>query len=134
MTTDELLHIFSPSTLASLIRDIDESGITQDMPEYTVLRHNCRSALIANVGEAEAAMLLSDGEPDDDDFPIKCRLCGAETTINNAPDEGWFPHYEVGEIEVDDFVCPHCIKTRLRSVPGGFALNGTADYLSTLDM
>ena len=128
---DWVIDFASPSTLASIIQDIngrDEGRINYSHRE---LQETCREALIANVGEQEAAAMIGDdGIPDDDDCPIECPLCRkATTTLDAAPEQGWTPYYWVGrEIEVDDPVCPDCAKSRLTTIDGEPCLNGTAAF------
>ena len=124
---DDLLEFASPSTLASLIQDIE--GLCKGAnAAHRELERQCRAALIANVGEQEAAALIGDdAQPDPDDYEIVCLLCRKDkTTIQQAPEEGWTPYYWVGrEIEVDDPVCPACSKSRLTTIDGEPCLIGT---------
>lgn len=128
-TTSELLDIFSPSTLASVIADIwqQDKGVTE---KQKTLAASCRLALIANVGETEAAGMI--GEHDIHDEPTEtftCRLCRTRETgtMDALIDADWIPSYWAGDIEVDGPVCRQCADSRLtfNDDTSDFALIGT---------
>ena len=130
-TTDELLAIFSPSTLASLIQDIRDTLCRDPTEKQTDFADRCEAELIALVGPTDAAGMIGDnGKPDDDDIEETCYLChAATTTLDRAPEDGWFPHYYAGEMEIDELICPDCIKSRCHVDDNGeVCLNGTQEY------
>ena len=106
-TVDEIIDIASPST-----------------------RNLAERALIANVGETEAAAMIGDDGKPDDDEPVVCRLCRkTAASIEDAIDLGWVPGYWTGnELPVDNLVCSECADARLTLHDGKFQLTGTADH------
>ena len=133
-TIVDLLYLFSPSTLASLIADVDQT----DAPEkFEPLRAAAFSALVSNIGEKDAAELLGEHgvatEQDKTEEEVStfiCHFCQrVETMSDGMVPDGWLPSYWVGsEIEVCNEVCPECIETRLEFFLDGARLIGTADF------
>jgi hypothetical protein len=127
-TIGDLLYLFSPSTLASLIADVDQTDAHE---MFEPLRAAAFSALIANVGEAKTADMLGDWKPDEEE-EVNTFICHFCQRVETMPDcmvpDGWLPSYWVGEIEVCNEVCPECIKTRLEFCLGEARLIGTADF------
>ena len=135
-TRDDLFDFLSPSSLASIVADVDRlsKGATEKQIDF---RNCCEAVLLVTVGGPEAAgMIGDDGQPDQDEeeeeYTETCRLC--RKTIANGGDAceaGWVPEYWAGEIEVMQCVCPECTESRLTYHPKSaeWTLNGTANYI-----
>ena len=109
-TVSELLDIFSPSTLASLIQDIDQLCKGADTKQFH-LRSECYMALVANVGIKDAIEMIGEHSIGESapDYSFACSICGKKAASTEAAiDADWTPSFcEEGE-ETCEPVCPEC--------------------------